>query len=239
MTVWALVPARGGSKSIPDKNLAPLLGVPLLDYGVRAAQCSGCFDRIVCSTDDDRIARRAADLGIDVDRRPAHLATDTAPVADVAVEFLRRAGAPDLLFLVQPTSAFLLPEHIQGLLAALSADTTARSGQTVSACAHNQHAWNQREVEHGRVRFRFAAERARAVNKQAKPPLYVFGNLVAATPAALFDGAGFFAEPSAAVEIPRPYDFDVDVPLDLTVAEALLTAGLVSLPHMRSTHGVQ
>jgi CMP-N,N'-diacetyllegionaminic acid synthase len=233
VTTWALVPARGGSKSIPNKNLAPLLGAPLLDYGVRAAQSSGCFDRIVCSTDDARISQRARELGIEVDCRPGHLATDAAPVADVAAEFLKRASPPDVLVLVQPTSVFLLPEHIQCLLKAMAADATARSGQTVSKCLHNHHAWNQREVEDGLVRFRFAAERALAFNKQTKPKLYVFGNLVAVKPEALFEGAGFFAGPSVAVEIPPPYDFDVDLPLDLTIAEALLTSGVVSVPHMR------
>jgi CMP-N-acetylneuraminic acid synthetase len=239
VTAWALVPARGGSKSIPDKNLVPLLGVPLLDYGVRAALSSGCFDRIVCSTDDRRIGERARELGIDVDWRPAHLATDGAAVADVATEFLRRERPPDVLVLVQPTSPFLLAEHIEAVLQAMARDEAARSGQTVTVCPHNHHAWNQREVENGRVRFRFAAERARAFNKQAKPKLYIFGNLVAARPAALFDGDSFFAEPSVAVEIAPPYDIDIDGPADLVAAEALLTCGAVTLPHMhRAVPGV-
>lgn len=233
MNVWALVPARGGSKSIPRKNLIPLLGVPLLDYGVRATQAAGCVHRIICSTDDDDIARRALALGIEVDRRPPNLGEDTTPVADVAVELLRRRGTPDVLVLVQPTSPFLLPEHVRRVVAALAEDATARSAQTVTCCPHNYHAWNHREVTDGRVRFRFAEERLRAYNKQVKPALHVFGNLVAVRPAALFSGAGFFAEPSAAVEIPAPYNFDLDVALDAAIAEALLRAGTVSLPHMR------
>jgi CMP-N,N'-diacetyllegionaminic acid synthase len=232
VTVWALVPARGGSKSIPLKNLVPLAGTPLLEYGVRAATAAGGISRIICSTDDDRIATHAAGLGIEVDRRPAHLALDETPVADVAVELLARCGAPDLLLLIQPTSPFLLPEHVAALIAAMQGDPQARSGQTIARCPHNHHAWNQRELDAPYVRFKFADERRRAYNKQSKPPLFVFGNLIAVRPAALMAGDGFFAEPSVAVEVQPPFDFDLDTQADLAVAEALIASGAVRLAHM-------
>lgn len=233
MTVWVLVPARGGSKSIPLKNLVLLAGVPLLDYGVRAVQASGRATRIICSTEDDRIAARAIELGMEVDQRPPRLAADETPVAEVAREFLAREGAPDLLVLVQPTSPFLLPEHVHALIEEMVKDRTARSGQTVTACPHNHHAWNQREVMDGRIRFKFPAERATAYNKQSKPKLFVFGNLVTVRPSTLLEGGGFFAEPSVAVEIPVPYDFDLDGPGDVAIAEALINSGTVQLPHMK------
>lgn len=232
MSAWGFVPARGGSKSIPLKNLVPLAGVPLLDYGVRAGLASGRLERLVCSTDDERIAARARHLGIEVDRRPAGLAEDATPVADVAREFLGREGTPDCLVLIQPTSPFLLPGHVRALLDAMARDREALSGQTVALCPHNHHAWNQREVAEGRVRFKFPRERQRGYNKQTKPSYYVFGNLIAVRPAALLQGEGFFVEPSAAVEIEAPYDFDLDGPGDLRVAEALIAAGAVRLPHM-------
>jgi hypothetical protein len=83
------------------------------------------------------------------------------------------------------------------------------------------------------VSFRFAEERRRAYNKQLKPVLYIFGNLVAARSGALLDGADFFAEPSAAVAIERPYDLDVDIMIDVDIAHALLVSGQVVLPHMK------
>lgn len=203
-----------------------------MDYGVRAVQASGRVARIICSTDHDAIAARARELGIEVDRRPGHLATDDAAVAEVAREFLARKGSPDILVLVQPTSPFLLPIHVHALVDAMVKDNGAQSGQTITSCPHNHHAWNQREVVHGRVRFKFSAERATAYNKQSKPKLFVFGNLVAVRPAALQNGEGFFAEPSIAVDIPPPYDFDLDRPEDIAVAEALIQARVVQLPHM-------
>jgi CMP-N-acetylneuraminic acid synthetase len=234
---WALVPARGGSKSIPYKNLVPLAGSPLLDYGVRAVQASLACARIVGSTEDRKIAERFSALGVEVDPRPAELAGDDTPVADVAREWLLRSQSrglslPDIVVLVQPTSPFLLPEHVTALVGAMSRDEDANSGQTIVACPHNAHAWNQRVFEDGRTRFVYAAERRRGYNKQSKPPHYLFGNLVAARTRALLAGDGFFAEPSAAVEIRRPYDFDLDTHADIGLAEAILTAGLVRLPHL-------
>lgn len=234
---WALVPARGGSKSIPYKNLVAVAGRALLDYGVRAVQASGRCARIVGSTEDVRIAERFAALGTECDMRPANLAGDDTPVADVAREWLLRQRAdgttlPDVLLLVQPTSPFLRPQDIARLLDALAADPAARSGQTVVACPHNAHAWNQRAVESGRVRFVYAEERRSGYNKQTKPNHWLFGNLVAARTAALLAGEGFFADPSAAVPIERPYDFDLDIATDVPFAEALIAAGIVRLPHL-------
>lgn len=237
MTIWAMVPARGGSKSIPGKNLIPLAGVPLLDYGIRAGKCSDRIDRIVCSTDDDAIAARARALGVDIAERPAELAGDETPVAEVARELLaseraRGVSIPDWLVLIQPTSPFLIVSHIAALLDALAARSAARSGQTIVPVSHNHHAWNQRTVGDGLVTFRFANERRAAYNKQRKPVLYVFGNLIAVRPSALESGDDFFAEPSVGVEIERPYDFDLDGPDDVPVAEALIAHGVVRLPHM-------
>lgn len=89
----AIIPARGGSKRIPDKNIRPFLGVPLIARTIRSLRATGLFDRIVVSTDDDEIGRIAEEAGGDVPfRRPAELADDHAPTRPVithAIEHLR------------------------------------------------------------------------------------------------------------------------------------------------------
>ncbi len=235
MRIWAFVPARGGSKSIPRKNLVSIADIPLIDYGVRAAQASGLFEHIVCSTDDEGIAGRAQTLGIAVDPRPAALTGDDIAVDEVVREFLERQPvdtAPDLLCLLQPTSPFLLPEHIGALLEAMTADPKANSGQTVAPLPHNHHAWNQRSFANGLVRFKFLEQRRAAYNKQRKESLFAFGNLVAARAQTILDGKGFFAEPSVGVTIAWPYNLDIDTEHDVKLAEAILAADLVVLPHM-------
>jgi CMP-N-acetylneuraminic acid synthetase len=235
MRFWGLIPARGGSKSIPLKNLAALGGRPLIDYVILAGQSWNGLERLVCSTDAPVIARRAGELGVEVDRRPAQLAGDETPVAEVARDFLGRGDPvhlPDWLILLQPTSPFVLVEHLEALAQAVRGVPDANSAQTVVPVPHNHHAWNQRVLENGRVRFAMAEERARGYNKQLKPKHHVFGNLVAVRVAALMGGADFFAPPSAAVVIEPPYDIDVDAPQDLAIAEALLAHGLARLDHL-------
>ena len=239
MKAWALVPARGGSKSIPLKNLLPLAGRPLLDYVVRAGQASGTLSRIICSTDADRIADRARGLGIEVDRRPAALATDEARVDDVARDFLvreRDAGTslPEVLVLLQPTSPFVQPQDIRGLLTLLEERPAAASVHNVYLVPHNLHAWNQRYVDDaGAVSFPFEAERGKSRNKQEKPMLFAFGNLIAARAEAILAGAGFYAKPSYALPINAPFAFDLDRQSDVGLAEAMIAAGLVEFGHLQ------
>jgi len=232
---WAFIPARGGSKSIPLKNMANLGGRPLLDYCVLAAKSSGCLERIVCSTEHPRIAERAAFHGIEHDNRPLDLCGDEVSTKAVLVEFLARNAdqLPDLIFIVEPTSPFMRPQDITRLYDRMASDAGAVSGQTVAKPPHTHHAWNQREMKDGWVRFIFE-QRKKVSAKQNKPPLYVFGNLIACRASALLTGADVFAEPSAGVEIEWPYDVNIDHPQDLLLANILLGAGIVHLPHIRS-----
>lgn len=85
----ALIPARGGSKRLPRKNVADFLGRPILAYTAQAALTSGLFERVVVSSEDPEILDIAGRYCA-VDQRPASLATDTARVLDVCLEFLDR-----------------------------------------------------------------------------------------------------------------------------------------------------
>jgi CMP-N,N'-diacetyllegionaminic acid synthase len=234
---WALVPARGGSKSIIKKNLAPLGGRPLIEYGICAAKQSGYFQRIICSTDDREIANIACRLGVEVDWRPAELATDDSSVADVAREFLWRheQNLPAVLGLIQPTSPFLLPAHVKNLIDAIESKSEINSGQTIVLTPHNSHAWNQRFFEDQFVRFMFPTERRAAFRKQQKPKLFSFGNFVAAKPRVLLEGLDFFAQPSVGVVIEWPYNMDIDGLNDLRLANAIISAKLVELPDFQNS----
>jgi len=214
-------------------------GRPLIDYGVIAAQAWGRFERIFCSTDDSAIADHARALGIEAVERPRHLATDQAKIDDVGAAFLREFPAgelPDAVVLIQPTSPFLLPEHIDDLVDTLARDPEAQSAHNFVPVSHRYHAWNQRFVGNDRrVRFLFAEERRRARNKQEKPVLNIFGNLIMVRAEALVRGEGFYAEPIVAAPISHPYDFDLDGPGDVVLAAALLARNAVALPHLRSS----
>jgi CMP-N-acetylneuraminic acid synthetase len=234
--VWGLIPARGGSKSIPMKNLTPFVGRPLMDFQVLAATASQCFSRILCSTDHQAIADRCVTLGIEVHERPLHLGADDTPVIAVIADLLqdinaREGAVAECIALLQPTSPFLLGEHIRWAVNALLADTDAGSAQTVVPCPHNHHALNQRVIKDGQVSFRFAEERAIAHNKQRKPNHYLFGNLLVFRSLAAIEQQTPFANPSVPVEIPFCQGFDLDAPDDGKMGQALLAAGLAELPN--------
>lgn len=230
----AFVPARGGSKSIPLKNIHPLADIPMIGYVLAAAQATPVFSRIVCSTDHPKINAVCKAMNIDVDPRPKDLCGDDVPVTDVVREFLKRQVLNDgmmaeLVVLLQPTNPFVLPEHVDELVSRVLNDPIARSGQTVTTVSHNMHAYNQRVVEKGYVRFNFKQERSEAYNKQRKPHFLKFGNLVAVRSSAILEGADCFAEPSVAVPIDERYCVDVDGPDDVGYAEYLLRSGRVDL----------
>ncbi len=234
---WGLIPARGGSKSIPLKNLTAFAGRPLIDYVVLAARASGRAARLICSTDSPEIAARCRELGVERHDRSAALGRDETPVIEVITHLLRdlagREGAvAEFVALLQPTSPFLLPAHLDAAVDALAADPAAGSAQTVVPCPHNHHAVNQRVIADGHVAFRFPAERAQAYNKQRKAPHYLFGNLLVFRAEAALAQQVPFAAPSLPVEIPFHHGFDLDGPDDVRLGEALLAAGLVALPHL-------
>ncbi|MFG3121261.1 cytidylyltransferase domain-containing protein [Streptomyces sp. NPDC048201] len=129
--VLAVIPARGGSKGVPAKNLAPVGGVPLVARAVRACLAAPAVTDVVVSTDDAAVAAAARAAGAEVVTRPAAIAGDTA-TSEAAVlhaldAFEERAGAAvDVVLLVQCTSPFLLAEDIgrvAGAVARGGADT--------------------------------------------------------------------------------------------------------------------
>jgi YrbI family 3-deoxy-D-manno-octulosonate 8-phosphate phosphatase len=119
--VVAVIPARGGSKGLPGKNLAPVAGRPLVARAVHAAAAALHVDRVVVSTDDPLIADAARDAGAEVIERPAELAGDTA-TSESAVLHAIDVTAPhaDVVVLVQSTSPFISTTDIDAVAAAVA-----------------------------------------------------------------------------------------------------------------------
>jgi CMP-N,N'-diacetyllegionaminic acid synthase len=119
--VLGLVPARGGSKGVPGKNVRVLAGRPLIDYTAQAARESGVLDRVVLSTDSLEIADLGRRCGLDVPfLRPASLAGDDTPMLPVIRHTLDTLSAggwtADVIVLLQPTSPLRRPAHIRDVV---------------------------------------------------------------------------------------------------------------------------
>ena len=118
----AVIPARSGSKGLPDKNIRPVNGKPLLAYTIEAALESGCFDTVHVSTDSERYAEIARRYGADVPfLRSATLATDTASTWDAVREVLARydelSKRFDTMMLMQPTTPLRTGEDVKAAYA--------------------------------------------------------------------------------------------------------------------------
>ena len=223
----AVIPARGGSRSIPHKNIAPLGGRPLLAWSIEVAREVTAIERIIVSTDDDAIARVALEHGADVDRRPASLAGDDALVIDALRELLGRlatAGAlPRVAVLLEPTCPLRSPGDVEACLALLDDDAIDSVATFVSAALNPLRAWRI-ENQHPTT---FLPDVNPWLPRQRLPAAYQLNGAVYAFradrlrsehPSILFGNA-------AAVVMPAERSVDIDGPLDLLVAEAMLAGG--------------
>lgn len=125
--IYAIIPARGGSKGIPRKNLQPVGGTPLIGRAVQAARGSQRVHTVFVSTDDAEIAAVARQYGAEVIWRPAELATDAASSESAllhALDYLRnqKGTRVDLLVFIQCTSPFVEPEDIDAMIAKVEAE---------------------------------------------------------------------------------------------------------------------
>lgn len=147
MRLLAVIPARGGSKGLPRKNLRLLAGLPLIVYSIRAGQAAFSIDRLVVSTEDSEIAALARDNGVEVIERPAALAQDdtpTRPVIEHAVNVLALGGyTPDAVLTLQPTSPFRRAQHIDEAAAIFAAEPSADS---LVSCVRVPHIFHPNSV---------------------------------------------------------------------------------------------
>lgn len=139
----AIIPARGGSKGIPRKNLCKVGGIPLIGRAVTAARAAHLVDRVFVSTEDDEIADAATRYGAEVIGRPPELATDTSSSESVILHALDHLAStqgyrPDLVVFLQCTSPFTHPQDVDRVIATLQAST---ADAAFTACPSHHFLW--------------------------------------------------------------------------------------------------
>lgn len=219
MEVLGLIPARGGSRGIPGKNLAQLAGKPLLAWSIEAARVSRTLTRTVVSTDSDEIAAVAKELGVEALARPPALAADETPMLDVVRHVLAELPC-DVLVLLQPTSPLRRPEHVDGAVRLLL-DTGADCVVSVVEVPHQFRPGSLMALEAGRL---VPLEPGSTTRRQDKPVVYARNGpaVVALRPERLGDDL-YGGDCRPYVMEPRD-SIDVDSPFDLELAELLLSA---------------
>lgn len=227
MKTLAVIPARGGSKGIPRKNIAPLGGRPLIQWTIDAALNARQVDRVVVSTDEEEIAAVARTAGAEVPfLRPADLASDIAPALPVirhAYEQIASAGwSPDAIIYLQPTSPFRNATHIDRAISRMletDADTVVSVTRVPHAMTPNS--LMQRNGE-GWLDFTAPPE-TRFFRRQDKETFLARNGpaiLLLRMEVALSDQ--LYGDRIAGFEMDDLHSLDIDEPIDLEIAEALI-----------------
>lgn len=222
--IVCIIPARGGSKRLPGKNIKLLNGIPLIGYAVRAAKSSKYIDRVIVSTDDEAIVRVAQEQGADVPfMRPSELASDTATTLSVlqhAVTFLEEKGERfDLVVLIQPTVPCVKAGDVDVTIEKL-ADSGSRSCITICEIIDRPE-FMYRLGEGGTIRPYTDVPVGRT---QDMEPLYrVNGAVYVMAHDMLMKENKIIDNTSCAgVIMPRERSIDIDTQLDFAIAEALM-----------------
>lgn len=226
--VLALIPARGGSKGLPGKNLRPLLGKPLVGWSVE--QGKGCpeIDAVVVSTDDPATAEAARRFGAEVPfMRPPELATDTASSIDVvlhALDTLAAAGSRyDILVLLEPTSPLRESSDISGALAKLIGTAGAESVVGV-ARVESMHPSFLYRLEGDWMRPYHGVQPTGLRRQELETLYFLEGSVYVSTVEALRARRGFYHEHTVPWIVPRYKSLEIDELSDFIAVEALLAA---------------
>ena len=230
--ILALIPARGGSKGLPGKNVRPMLGKPLMVWSVQHALEAGCADKIIVSTDSPEAADAAKAAGAQVPfLRPAALATDKASSADViihAVEFLEAKGEKfDTLVLLEPTSPLREPYDITAALDLMAENPAARAVISV-AKAEGSHPDFCVELNSGsKLIFRPGQAESVPKRRQEIRDLYYFEGTIYVSDIETFKARRTFVhDATLGYVVPRWKAVEIDELSDFICAEALLKARL-------------
>lgn len=224
-TVIGLIPARGGSKGIPGKNLTTLAGKPLLAYTAEAALNAPRLSKVLVSTDDDEIANAARALGLDVPfLRPANLAGDDTPMVPViahALDHLEKTGnSIDTVVLLQPTSPLRTAHHIEDALDLM----VVHDAQTVVSVVQVPHHFTPASimVSNGGILKPYEPG-PMILRRQDKPTLYARnGPAVLVAKSEIVRQGQLYGNPTIGYEMDEYASIDIDTNDDLWLAEQVL-----------------
>lgn len=223
--IIALIPARGGSKGLPKKNILPLLGKPLIAWTIEQALLSKYIDKILVSTDDEKIAQISRKYGAEVPFiRPNKIATDKATGMQVvfhALKWLEKHNeCYDLIILLQPTSPLRVNKDIDKAVQLLF---TKNARAIVSVCETYHHPWWSNRLPKDLNMKSFISPEILNKRRQDLPVFYQLnGAIYLADTNYLHQYNGFFGPNTFAYKMPKERSIDIDLDVDFKLAALLL-----------------
>lgn len=221
-----IIPARGGSKRIPRKNLLPLAGKPLLAYSIEAAKEAGVFEEVVVSSDDEEILALADTLGVSSDWRPEQLSGDTVRFVEVIEEYLLRPGVREEyknIASMLPTCPFRTVDDVRESYRLFSQKAEDRflvavteydfPPQLAMDVAEDGMTLSMRDPDtYGRT------TRSQSLGKAYHPN----GAIYLATVDGFLREKTFFSQPLLGYVMPPERSFDIDYPYQFEIAELMM-----------------
>lgn len=232
--VLGLIPARGGSKGIPRKNVRLVRGKPLLAWTIEQGKRSKFLDRLVVSSDDTEIMSVAAECGCEVPfRRPPELAADDTPGVAPVLHALEHLPGFDYVVLLQPTSPLRLAEDIDGCIQ-LCVQRGAPACVSVTKC--QEHPWLLFRLESNLSISPLLAEGSQIACRQQLPRFVrVNGAVYVARSEWLKESRSFFTPETIAYEMPLDRSLDIDTEADLRTLEFRSPLECLELPRARTS----
>jgi len=228
--ILAIIPARGGSKGLPGKNIRPLLGKPLIAWSIEQAKASRHIDRIYVSTDSQEIADQAKPYmeGQDFELRPPELATDTAPSSafiSYTINKLNDEGECfDYIILLEPTSPLRDVSDIDQSLEDLIDHPEAESLLSVVR-AEDANPSFMVTIAEDRLMRPYLADAISGMRRQDINDVYYFEGTVYISKCSTFlEKKGFLHDKTLAYVVPKWKSFEIDDLTDFIIVEALMNA---------------
>ncbi len=225
----AIIPARGGSKRVPNKNIREVAGKPLIVHTVNQAQEADTIDRAIVSTDSEEIMQAAEKHGGNVPfQRPPELASDTASMADVVTHALDWMEDQELQFdivcILQPTCPLRISGDIDGVVKKIT-EVDAYSALSISKFKTPPQ-WAIEKVEDGSLREFYEDNYLWTESPTRSQDLtelyYPNGAVFAATTDAWSESQSFYTEKTVGYEMPPERSFDIDEPWELDLIKKLI-----------------
>jgi len=229
-SILALIPARGGSKGVPGKNIRPLADKPLIAWTIEQARRCYWIDRVIVSTDDPAIADTAVRWNAEVPfLRPVELATDETKMVEVVLHALdwcrQHDRAYELVMLLQPTSPLRDSGDIEAAARQLE-DQGADAVVSVCPCEHSP-LWANTLGPNGQMKDFLRSEAIG--NRQDHPAYYRLNGAIYLARTDYFRQCrGFFGQGTFAYIMPSERSIDIDSSLDFQMAEFLISRALCS-----------
>jgi CMP-N-acetylneuraminic acid synthetase len=229
LAIAAVIPARGGSKGVPRKNLIQLGSRSLVAHAVHCARRAG-IGTILLSTDDAEIAAEGRRAGAAVpEMRPAELATDSARTLDAVMHVLGAAGCePDAVLLLQPTSPFRSAADVAGAVALLEARADADAVVSV-ARLDEPHPNKAKRIENGWLAPYLPGSSSEAPRQELPRAWRLNGAIYLVRRSAMLRERTLLPAKTLALEMPHERSLNIDHPWDVVLAQALVERGLVGL----------